>query len=52
MSRLKNLYNILLANEDLFELFEGMTGNWEEDKKTFIQTQTDLESQANEEYID
>lgn len=54
MSRLKNLYKILLENGDLFEVFEGMSGNWEEDKRHFTQIQTDLESQAKnyEEYID
>jgi hypothetical protein len=55
MSRLKKLYNVLLSNGDLFEVFDGMSGNWEEDKNHFIQVQTDLESQIkniNEEYID
>lgn len=55
MSRLKNLYNILLANGDLFEVFDGMSGNWEEDRQHFTQIQTDLESQVkniDEQYID
>jgi hypothetical protein len=52
MSRLKKLYNVLLQNGDLFEVFDGMTGNWEEDKIYFTQVQTDLESQINEKYID
>lgn len=51
MRRFKKLYHILLENGDLFDLFEGMTGNWEQDRKSFIQTQTDLESQGHEEYI-
>lgn len=60
MNKYLTLYNILLENGDLFEIFEGMTGTWKEDKEKFTQNQKDLESQTItnleindfEEYID
>lgn len=45
MSRFKQLYDSLLETEDL-KLYGSFTGDWEKDKKKFIQLQTDLEAQA------
>jgi len=42
----KKLYETLLENEDLYVLFDGMTGVWEQDKKRFKEEQLKLESDA------
>ena len=45
-------------SEDLFHVYDGMTGNWNEDKDEFIKQHQALESISNsitttdEEYID
>jgi uncharacterized protein YkvS len=52
-----NLYKELLRTGDLFEMFDGMTGDFEQDKNSFIEQQTALETFSNnldvddEEYI-
>ena len=40
----KKLYDELLRTGDLFDMFEGMIGEWKEDKKSFIKKQKDLEN--------
>lgn len=40
----KKLYDELLRTGDLFEMFEGLVGDWKEDKKSFIKQQKDLEN--------
>lgn len=32
----KKQYNTLLESGDLFELYPGLTGEWEKDKKIFV----------------
>lgn len=52
--RIRDLYDDLLRTGDLEDLFDGMTGIWEEDKIKFRQQQESLESFSNnlETYID
>lgn len=45
--RLKDLYEELLRTEDLFELYDGMTGDFQQDKNKFRQQQEALESFSN-----
>lgn len=40
----KKLYDTLLENKDLFEVFEDATGEWLIDKKEFIKQQKEIES--------
>lgn len=47
MNNYENLYGCLKDSEDLFMMFEGMTGNWEKDKVRFIKAQKELEKIAN-----
>jgi|GEM_PF-5079101 len=42
--RLRDLYEDLLKNGDLFEMYSNMTGDFETDKKSFKKQQDDLES--------
>lgn len=49
MNRFKKLYDYLLESE---ELHDGMTGDWEKDKKKFIREQKELEELANLTQID
>jgi hypothetical protein len=42
MNKLK--YTELLKTKDLFDMYEGMTGDWLTDKKGFIKQQEALES--------
>ena len=48
------LYKELLRTGDLFDMYQGLTGNWKEDKESFIKQQTDLENITivDEEFID
>jgi hypothetical protein len=39
----QNLYNCLLESDELYELFDNMTGIWEKDKIKFIEAQKELE---------
>lgn len=43
----KRVYKVMLETEDLFHVYEGMTGVWEEDKISFIEQHKALESIAN-----
>ncbi len=58
MYRYKQIYKIMTDSEDLFHVYDGMTGNWNEDKDEFIKQHQALESISNsitttdEEYID
>lgn len=47
MRRFKNIYKALLESEDLYHVFEGMTGVWAEDKESFIDQQKALEELGN-----
>ncbi len=47
MNRLKILYNELKRTGDLFDMYDGMTGVWEEDKVKFKNQQEALESFTN-----
>jgi hypothetical protein len=46
MTRFKKLYEALLENSELYVMFDGMTGEWEEDKNEFIEAQKLLEQSA------
>ena len=37
--RFRNLYDSLLQTDELFVMFAGMTGEWEKDKKLFVELQ-------------
>lgn len=41
---LRKLYDELLSTEDLFEMYDGMSGDFEIDKKNFKKQQDALES--------
>lgn len=43
MTEYKNLYDKLLKDGDLFDLMPEAKGNWEEDKRGFIEIQDELE---------
>jgi hypothetical protein len=43
------IYQDLLKSGDLFEMYYGMTGKWDEDKIKFKRQQEDLESFTNSE---
>ena len=45
----KEVYERLKESEDLFEIYDGMTGNWSLDKQEFINQHKGLNSLANEE---
>jgi len=45
---LESLYNTLLENDELYVMFDGMKGEWEKDKKRFIEEQIKLENTAQE----
>lgn len=45
--KLYNLYLELLKTEDLFEMYDGMVGIWEEDRSKFKNQQEALESFTN-----
>lgn len=45
--RLKDLYNELLKTGDLYDMYDGMTGDFEQDKIKFRQQQEALESFSN-----
>ena len=49
MNRYKQLYDCLLESK---ELYVGMTGDWEKDKKEFIKQQQELEDLANLKIVD
>ena len=40
----KNLYDCLLESDELYVMFRGMKGDWEKDKKRFIEEQEKLEN--------
>ena len=40
----KGLYADLLKTGDLFDMYEGMTGDWKTDRNRFIKQQEALES--------
>ena len=40
----ENLYNYLLKSDELYVMFDGMTGIWEKDKGMFIKVQKDMEN--------
>ena len=40
----KQIYKIMLDSEDLFHVYDGMTGKWIDDKDTFIEQHQALES--------
>jgi hypothetical protein len=42
--RLRDLYEDLLKNGDLFDMYSNMTGDFEQDRKSFSKQQADLES--------
>ena len=44
----KEVYERLKKSEDLFEIYEGMTGDWVSDKIEFINQHKALNSQGNE----
>ena len=52
--RLRKLYDELLKTGDLFEIYDGMSGSWEEDKYKLKAQQEALESFSNntEIYLD
>ena len=43
MSRYKRLYDSLIINEELLEMFPGLLGEWLLDKKEFILLQQQME---------
>ena len=45
--RFKNLYDSLPQTDELFVMFEGMTGYWEKDKNRFVKAQRELEDIVN-----
>lgn len=45
--KFREMYNRLKESGDLYEVFEDMTGDWKEDKLSFIQQQEALESLGN-----
>lgn len=47
MNNYKNLYDCLLESDDLHVMFDGMKGNWEQDKNKFIEAQTEIEELTN-----
>lgn len=49
---LRKLYDELLSTGDLFEIYDGMVGTWEEDKKKLKAQQEALESFSNNIEID
>ena len=44
----KKLYDSLKEADELHEIFSGMTGDWEKDKKRFAQLQTEMENISEE----
>lgn len=44
----KTAYNRLKKSEDLFEIYENMTGDWVLDREEFINQHNALNSQNNE----
>lgn len=47
MSRFKRLYDVLLKNGELEDLFPNATGEWLKDKKEFIEQQEYMENLLN-----
>ena len=47
MNNYRNLYDCLLESDELYVMFDGMSGDWGKDSKKFIQAQKDLEEFAN-----
>ena len=45
--RFRNLYDSLLQTDELFIMFEGMTGDWSKDREKFIRAQKELEDIIN-----
>ena len=45
--KLRDLYEDLLSTGDLFEIYDGMIGDFEQDKKKFKAQQDALESFSN-----
>ena len=43
----KLIYDTMLENGDLFELFQGLTGDWLKDKKNFLK-----QYEQNQEFIE
>lgn len=50
--RLRKLYDELLRTGDLFDMYDGLVGIWEEDKIKFKTQQESLESFSNNLDID
>lgn len=44
MGKHRKLYDSLLKNGELLELFPDFTGDWEEDKKAFIAEQEEVDA--------
>lgn len=44
MSRFKKLYDFLLENGELLELFPEMSGQWKTDKEEFTRQQKETEN--------
>ena len=47
MEKYRSLYNCLLESDELYVMFEGMTGIWEKDNKKFTKAQEELEDLTN-----
>lgn len=48
MKEIKLQYDIFLESGDLFELFPGMKGDWEKDKKAFTNIWKDNQKLIND----
>lgn len=44
MKRYKELYKKLMLNEELFDMFPELTGEWSVDKKEFVLLQQQMEN--------
>lgn len=47
MDKYRELYNTLLESDELYTMFSEFKGNWEEDSKTFIKIQKEMEDFVN-----
>ncbi len=50
--RFKKLYDALLECEELYVMFNGMTGDWEKDQKRFVKAQKSMEDSINFKDVD
>lgn len=52
MQKYKKIYESLMESEDLYVLFEDMTGEWDTDKHRFIELQKELDKYISEIKVD